>query len=79
MKNRKFTKRIRFGAVEIGQYFETEWKEKCLKTDEVRIITDRPFNFLNMFNFNKNKLDRCDSSQWVWVEEQEDRDSEKGE
>lgn len=68
MPDKKFTKRVRFETVEVGQYFETEWKEKCLKTDEVRIITDRPINFRNMFNFTKNRLDCCDSSQWVWVE-----------
>lgn len=60
-------KRVRFSEVEIGQYFETEYKEKCLKTDEIRIITDRPINFRNMFNITKNKLDCCDSSQLVWI------------
>lgn len=65
MKN---PKRVRFSTVEIGQYFETEYKEVCLKTDQVRIVADGDINFRNAFCFNTKKLIPCDSAQWVWID-----------
>lgn len=68
-KTKKYNKRVRFDAVEIGTYFKTEYGEECIKTDELRIITDRPINFRNMFNLTTKQMDCCNSGQWVWITE----------
>ena len=61
-------KRVRFETVPIGGRCETEWKEKVMKTNLVRIITDRPINYINAVNLDNGELIPIDSSQWVWIE-----------
>ena len=61
-------KRVRFETVPIGGNCQTEWKEKIMKTEKIRIQTNGNVNYRNAVNLETGELLPIDFAQWVWVE-----------
>lgn len=59
--------RVRFEEIPIGCKCQTEYNEKIVKTEEIRIQTTGTINFRNAVNIDTGELLPIDLSQWVYV------------